>query len=143
MGFSLDADHAFDVLYDEVVTRGMLCGSELLNDGSLCESYIIFICRDDLVGILLSGPLDHLEETALLFLTIDDEGAAKNLVSAVLAVDLCKAKDFTVSQFASQLALHFMQIVDFLGRKRPTLLLVVGLPILSDFDGIRLAARGE
>ena len=62
----------------------MVFRGELLNDRSLCKSYVILIGRENLVGILLSGFLDHRKERGFHFLTIDDEGATEDLVTAVL-----------------------------------------------------------
>ena len=45
--------------------------------------------------------LDHTKERALLFLSIDDEGTAKDLVSAVLTIDLREAEELTIGQRAS------------------------------------------
>ena len=81
--------------------------------------------------VLLRGALNHLEEAALLLLPVDDECAAEYLVAAVLAVDLGKAEDLAVRELASQLPLHIVQVLDFLGRESQPLLLIVAVEVVD------------
>ena len=93
MCLCLQRDNTLDLLYTEPVTRTLVCRSELLNNRSLRESHIVFIGREDLMRMLLRGFLNHREQAALFLLTIDDEGAAEDLMTTVLRVDLCKTED--------------------------------------------------
>ena len=93
MGLCLQRDHTLDILDAEPVAGALIGRSELLNNRTLCEGYIILIGRENLVGVLLSGLLNHGEERAFYLLAIDNEGTTENLVAAVLRVDLCKTKD--------------------------------------------------
>ena len=74
----------------------MVLGRELLNYGTLRESYIILIGRQNAARMLLRGLLDEAEEARLHFFSIDDEGSSKDLVAAVFRVDLGKSEDLRV-----------------------------------------------
>ena len=93
----------------------MAGGSKLFHHGALCKSHIVLVGREDTVGILLSGLLDHLEERALLLLAINDECASKDFMPAMLTIDLCESKHLAIGELSSQLLLHPMQIVYLLG----------------------------
>ena len=62
----------------------MVGGSELLYNRTLCKGNVVFVCRDYLVGILLCGALNHLEERRGHLLAINDECTTENFVAAVL-----------------------------------------------------------
>ena len=138
MRLSLQRDDALDVLYAEPVARALVLRRKLLNDRSLSESHIILIGREDLVGILLRGLLDHREEGTFHLLAVDDKGSAENLMTAVLRVDLCEAEDLRVRQRAPVLLLQSMQVFYFLRAQGQSFLLVVFLQIFHMLDGLRL-----
>ena len=87
--------------------------------------------------------LNHGKERAFHLLAVDDEGAAENLVAAVLRVDLGKAEDFRVGQPASVLLLQSVQVFYLLGRKGESLLFVVFLKVLHILDGFGLDVNRE
>ena len=58
------------------------------------KGHIVFVGRGNPVWMTLGGFLDQLKKCHRLFFSIDDEGAVENLVSAMLGVDLRKAKYF-------------------------------------------------
>ena len=143
MGLGLQRDHALDVLHLEPVARRLVLRCELLHHRALCEGHVVLIGGENLVGVLLRRLLDHLEEARLHLLAVDDEGAAEDLVSAVLGVDLCEAEDLRVGQPPAVLLLQSVQVFDLLGREGQSLLLVVFLQILHVLDGLRLDVDGE
>ena len=93
MGLGLQRDDTLDLLHLEPVGSRLIPGRKLLDDRTLGESHIIFIGRENLVGIFLRGLLDHGKERRLHLLAVDDERAAEDLVATVLRVDLGKAED--------------------------------------------------
>ena len=143
MRFSLQRNDRLDVLHLEIVARGVVFRCKLLHHRTLTERHVVLICRKNLVGILLRGLLDHLEERTLLLLAVDDEGAAENLVAAMLGVDLCKAEHFRVSQLSAQLTFHLVQVLNLFGRESKTLLFVIFLQILDVQDRCRLDVHRE
>ena len=143
MRLGLDGDDALNVLDDEVVARRVVLRSKLLDDGALRKGYVVLVGRDNLVGVFLGRLLDHGEERRRHFLAVNDERTAENLVTAVLGVDLRKAEHFGVGQFAAQLLLDVVQVVDFLGREGQTFLLVVAFQVVDIFNGSRLDVDGK
>ena len=117
VGFGLEADDTLDILYDEIVAGGVVCGRKLFYDRPFGKSYVVLVGGNDVVGILLRGLLDHGKEAAGHFLSVDDERAAENLVATMLAVDLCKAKDLRVCQLAAELSFDLVEVFYFLGRE--------------------------
>ena len=122
-------DDTLDITDDEIVAGRMVSRSKLLHNGSLGKGHVILVGRYNLVGILLGRTFNHGEEAAGHLLSVDDKGAAEDLMAAVLAIDLREAENFAVRQRTSQLALYVMQIFDFLGRKRQSLLFVVSFKV--------------
>ena len=141
LGF--EADDALYVAHLEPVARAVVRGGKLLYDRTLSERHIIFIGGDDVMGVLLSGFLYHLEEGRRFLLAVDDEGSAEYLVPAVLAVYLCEAEDLAVGELTAELCLHLPQVLYLLGRQGESLLLVVLLQIVDVDDGLGLAVDGE
>ena len=93
--------------------------------------------------ILCRGLLDHGEETRFLLFSVDDEGAAEDLMATVLRVDLCETEDLTVGKRALQLLLDLMQVFNLLRTKCQTFLFVVFLQVLHVFDRLWLDVHGE
>ena len=143
MSLSLERDYALDVLHLEVVACRLIFRSELFYNRTLCESHIIFISRENLVGVLLGGLLDHCKQRRLHFLAVDDECSAENLVAAMLRVDLCETEYFRVCQRTAQFLLYLMEIFNLLSRQSQTLLLVVFLDVIHTLDWLRLVVDGE
>ena len=52
-----------------------------------------------MVGVGSTGVLDHGEERALLLLTVEDEGTAEDLVTAVLTIDLREAEELAIGEW--------------------------------------------
>ena len=69
-------------------------GCKLLHLRAAHEGHIIFISRDDAVGVGLGGLFDEGEKRAGLLYPIDDESAVENLMPTMLAIDLRKAEYF-------------------------------------------------
>ena len=139
----LQRDDTLNLLYLEPVGCRLVRRCKLLHHRSLGKRHIVFVCRENLIGILLRGLLNHLEERRLLFLTVDDEGATENLMAAVLGVDLGKAENLRVGERAPVLLLDVVQIADFLGRERQSFLLVVGFQVVDIADGFGLYVDRE
>ena len=115
MSLSLERDNALDVLHLEIVACRLVLRCELLHNRTLCESHVVLVSRENLVGVLLSGLLDHSEKRRLHLLTVNDERTAENLVTAVLRVDLCETEDLRVGKWASELLLNLVEILNLLG----------------------------
>ena len=115
MSLSLQRDNTLDILHLEEIAGSLIGWRKLLDDRTLRESHIILIGRENLVRVLLSGLLDHLEERALLLFAINDECASKDFMPAMLTIDLCESKHLAIGELSSQLLLHPMQIVYLLG----------------------------
>ena len=62
MCFRFQGDDTLDVLYLEIVGLGVVCRSKLFDNRTFGKGYIVFVGRDNLVGILLCSLLYHLEE---------------------------------------------------------------------------------
>ena len=84
MGLSLQRDDTLHLLYFIEVWLRVVAWRELLYHWSLSEGYVVSVCREYLVRVLLRGLLNHLEERRLLLHSVDDECAAEYLVTAVL-----------------------------------------------------------
>ena len=143
MGLSLEGDHALDVLHLEEVARGLVGRGKLLDDRTLRESHIVLIGRENLVGVLLGGLLDHAEKRRLHLLAVDDELSAEDLVAAVLGVDLGKTEDLAVGERTAVLLLQLVEISHLVLAESKTFLLVVLLEVIHVLDGFRLVVDGE
>ena len=93
--------------------------------------------------IFFRGAFDHGKEGGGHFLAVDDKRAAENLVTAVFRIELCEAKDLTVGEGATELALHTVEIVDLGGRKCQSFLLIVGVEIIDGANGFGRMVDGE
>ena len=138
MCFGLQGDNTLDILHLEIIACTLILWSKLLNHRALCKSNIIFVCRENFVRILLRGFLNHGKEWTLHFLTIDNECATENLVTAMLRVDLCKAENLWVSQRTTILLLQTVQILYLLWAQGKAFLLVIFLQIIHILNGLRL-----
>ena len=88
--------------------------------------------------IFLRCLLNHAEERRFHLLSVDDEHTAEYLVAAVFGVNLGEAEYLRVGQRPSQLLLHVVKVVYFLGRKGEAFLLVVLLKVVNVLDWLRL-----
>ena len=116
----------------------MVFRCKLFHHRSLCKSHIVLVSRNDFMRILLCRFLNHLKQRRLHFLPVDDERAAKNLMTAMLGVDLRKTEHLRICQLTPQLAFHLMQVFDFLGRECQPFLFVIFFQILYIHNGCRL-----
>ena len=82
-----------------------------------------------MVWVFLGRLLNHGEERRRHFLAINNERATKYFVTAVLRVDLCKAKHLRVGELAAELLFYAMQIFNFGRRESKAFLLVVALEV--------------
>ena len=62
MCFRFQGDDTLDVFYLEIVGLGVVCRSKLFDNRTFGKGHIVFVGRDNLIGILLCGLLYHLEE---------------------------------------------------------------------------------
>ena len=136
-------DNAVHLLNPVEVRFGMVGRCEQLHLWAAAEGHVVLVGRQYMVGVLLRGLLDHLEQAALFLLAVDDEGTAEYLVTAVLAVDLCKTEYLGVCQVATQLTLHTVQVLYLLGAQCQALLLVVGVQVCYLQDGLGLDVHAE
>ena len=143
VGLCLQRDDALDVLNTEIVARRLVGWGKLLYNRTLCEGDIIFIGRENLVGILLRGLLDHRKETRLHLLAVDDKGTTEYLMTAVLGVDLGKTEYLGVCQRTTVLFLNLMEVLYLLRREGESFLLVILFQIVHILDGLRLDIDGE
>ena len=141
--FGLDGDDTFDVANHEIVGRVVTRGRKLLHHGAFGERHVVFVGRKDAVRIFFRGAFDHGKEGGGHFLAVDDKRAAENLVTAVFRIELCEAKDLTVGEGATELALHTVEIVDLGGRKCQSFLLIVGIEIIDGANGFGRMVDGE
>ena len=127
MRLCLEAQHAVDGLADEevrLITRGR---SELLQIlWPIDEGYIILVGGDQVIGVGSAGILDHREEATLFLLTIEDEGATEDLMTAVLAIDLREAEEFAVCQGTPQTLAELLKVGNLLLAQSQSLRLIVG-----------------
>ncbi len=84
---------------------------------SLDNGRVIGVCRDDPVGAVLRGRLDHAEQPLVLRLAVDDPAGIENLVPAVLGIGLCEHHQFSVSRVATEIAVTVNEVVDLLVRE--------------------------
>ena len=143
MGLSLQRDDALNVLHAEPVGSRLVGRSKLLHHGTLCKGHVVLVGRQDLVGVLLCGFLNHGKEARFHLLAVDDERAAEDLVAAVLRVNLGEAEDLRVSQRATVLLLQSVQVLYLLGREGQTFLFVIFLQVFHVLDGLGLDVDGE
>ena len=143
MGLGLEGDHALHLLHLEPVAGRLVFGGKLLHHRSLRKGHVVLIGRQNLIGVLLGGALDHREEARLLLLAVDDEGTTENLVAAMLRVNLGETKDFRVGQRTAVGLFYLVQILHFIGREGESFLLVVFLQILHALDGLGLDVNGK
>ena len=137
MCLSLDADDTLNILNDKVIAGSMVSWSELLHYRTFSESHIILIGRDNLVRILLRSTLDHRKEATGHLLAIDDKGSAENLMTTMLAVDLCETEDLAVCQLAAQLPLNLVKVFYLFGGQSQAFLLIIFFQILNLLNGCR------
>ena len=143
MGLGFQRDDTFNVFHLEIVAGRLVFRCKLLNNRALCKGYIVFIGRQYLVGVFLGCLLNHLEQRAFHLYTINDKGATKNLVAAVLRVDLSETEDLAVGQRAAHLLLHFMQIFNLFRRQSQAFLLVISLKVFNMLDGLGLMVHSK
>ena len=124
---SLETEHTVDGLTDEEVRLIPRGWSELLQVlRPVDEGDIILVGGDEVIGISRAGVLNHREEATLFLLTIEDEGAAEDLMTAVLAIDLREAEELTVGQGTPKTPTELLEVSDFLLTQSQTLCFIVG-----------------
>ena len=143
MSLSLQGDDALDVLHLEPVARALVSRSELLHYRSLSECHIILVCGKNLSRVLGSSLLDHGKERTLLLLTVDDERATENLMTAMLRVDLCKTEYLRVGQRTTVLLFYLMKVFNLLRRQSQSLFLIECVEVVDMANRSRLDVNGE
>ncbi len=136
VGLGLERYHCIYVLHLEVVGTVGVGGSKLLDARTLEEGHIVLVGRYHPVGMLAGGFLDQAEERHRHLLAVDDECAAKYLVTAMLTVDLREAEDLAVGERAPQALGQSLEVVDLLGAQGQSLLLVVAFYVVDIHDGV-------
>ena len=135
MRLSLQRQHRLGLLGAVEVGAVHPLRSEELRLRPLHKGDIIRIGRDDTVGIELTRLLDHPEEALRHLLSVDDKGAAKDLVPAVLAIHLREAEELRIRERSPQLPCHPLEVVDLLIGEGETLLAIVLPQILHRQEG--------
>ena len=135
MRLSLQRQHRLGLLCTVEVGAVHPLRGEKLRLRSLHKGDIIRIGGDDAIGIELTRLLDHPEEALRHLLPIDDEGAAKDLVPAVLAIHLREAEELRIRERTPQLSCHPLEVVDLLIGESETLLAIVLPQILHRQEG--------
>ena len=130
MGLRLERKHRLHLFGTEKVGTSRITRGKDLHLRTAIESHIILVSRNQIIGVLLGGLLDHLEERTPFLLAINHKGTTKDLVSAVLRIDLRKAKELAIGQRSSHLLSHLLQICHFLLTQCQALRLIVGSDIL-------------
>ena len=102
------------------------------------KGHIVFVSRGNPVWMTLGGFLDQLEKCQRLFFSIDDEGAVEDLVSAMLGVDLRKAKYFRVGKGASKLRGHLVEVIHFFLAERKAFTFIISRNVCNCFDRLWL-----
>ena len=143
MGFGFDGDDAFNVANDEIVGSVVTCRGKLFHHWAFCESHVVFIGREDAMGIFFCGALDHSKERRGLFFAIDDERTTEDFVSAVLRIELCKAEDFAIGEFSAELLFYSVEIFHFGRRECQTFLLIVSIEVFDSANGLWCVTDGE
>ena len=143
MGFGLERNHRVDFLHFEEVGLVRIYWSELLNLWTVDKRHIIFIGRNHLVGIFLGGLFNEVEKACRHFLAVDDESAAENFVTAVLAVHLRETKHFAVGERTAEAFAKSLQIIHLFGAESQTFRLIVGFNIVDINDRIRRTSDSE
>ena len=64
----------------------MVFRCKLFHHRSLCKSHIVLVSRNDFMRILLCRFLNHLKQKKTPFPSVDNERAAKNLMTTMLGV---------------------------------------------------------
>ena len=91
-------------------------GHQALPSPALDHGGIVGVSRDDAVGARLGRASNHVEESQVLRLTIDDPVSPENLVTTVFGIRLSKHHEFGVSGITPQICIIGVQIFDFVGR---------------------------
>ena len=141
MSLCLDRDDGVYVFDFEEVSLVLGGWRELFDLRSEDEGDVVFVSRDQAVGVGFRGLLDEREERVGHLLAIDDEGAVENLVAAVLRVYLCEAVHLAVGEAAANLLAYTFQILNLFRAEGETFLVVVSFDVGDIFQRLRLAVH--
>ena len=131
MRFSLQRKHRRDFLHFIEIRFVATGRSKLLDDRTFVERYIIFIGRNQFIGIFRRCFLDQGKKRAFLFFAIDDKGTAENLMTAVFGIDLRETENLAISQLAADFLADLLQVGNLFGTQRQPFLLVVSIQIID------------
>ena len=84
MCFGFQRDNALYFLDFEIVTCALVGRCKLLNDRALGKSYVVFIGRKNLIGVLLGGLFNHVEKRRLLFFAVNYKLTTEYFVATML-----------------------------------------------------------
>ena len=93
--------------------------------------------------MLLGGQLDKLEQAGRFLLAVDDERTTKNLVAAMLRVDLAETEHLTIGERTANAGTYVIQIFNFFGRKGQALFFVVFFKVVNIDYWVWLFINGE
>ena len=116
---------------------------ELPNFGSLHKSHVVLVGGYKTSGILLAGAFYEFEKAYGLFLTVDNECAVENFMTAVFGINLGETEYFAICERAAQTSRQPGEIFFFLLAQSQTFAGVVFLEIGDIHGFLRLRVGCE
>ena len=87
---------------------------KLLDTRALDKGHIVFIGGYESVGVFLRGLFYEFEQRKGLFLSVDNESAVENFMTAMLGIDLGETENFAVGQRTSEFVRETTEILLFI-----------------------------
>ena len=105
------------------------------------EKENIYLKYKDKVGEVVNVEVSQSWRKEII--AVDDESAAENFVTAVLAVHLRETKHFAVGERTAEALAKSFQVIHFFGAESQTFRLIVGFNIVDINDRIRRTSDSE
>ncbi len=115
VSFGFERNHRFNVAGFEKIGFVSAGGSKLFNAGALVESHVIFISRNQFIGIGFRSFANQFEQGILFGFSINDKCTIKNFVPAMFGINLRKTENFAVGEVAANFFGYFFQVFYFIG----------------------------
>ena len=138
MRFGFKGNNRIDIFYLEKVGLVLRSRCKLFDNRAFVESDIVFIGRNELIGILFRCSFDEFKKRTFLFLSIDNEYAVKNFMSAMFGIHLRKTEHFAVGKFPSEFFTQIIEVLNFFIAQSQTFLCIICDNIIDIDDGIGL-----